>query len=202
MRHNCGHSGKIHVSPTGSSWPVQFSSVAQSCPTLCDPMNHRPPGLPVHHYVLLCCAVLSPWVLSKSLGPHGLWPTRLLCVWGYSRWEYWSGLPCSPPGDLPYPRIKPRSPALQADSLPVDLPGKPHILLVVKYLFLYLAVLGLRSKGMWDLQSFLWHEGSWVVACETLSFSMWERVPWPRMEPGSSASGVWWLSHWTTREVP
>ena len=28
---------------------VQFSSVAQSCPTLCDPMNHRTPGLPVHH---------------------------------------------------------------------------------------------------------------------------------------------------------
>ena len=32
--------------PTSS---VQFSSVAQSCPTLCDPMNHSTPGLPVHH---------------------------------------------------------------------------------------------------------------------------------------------------------
>ena len=30
---------------------VQFSSVAQSCPTLCDPMNHSTPGLPVHHQV-------------------------------------------------------------------------------------------------------------------------------------------------------
>ena len=30
---------------------VQFSSVAQSCPTLCDPMNHSMPGLPVHHYL-------------------------------------------------------------------------------------------------------------------------------------------------------
>ena len=28
---------------------LQFSSVTQSCPTLCDPMNHRAPGLPVHH---------------------------------------------------------------------------------------------------------------------------------------------------------
>ena len=28
---------------------VQFSSVAHSCPTLCDPMNHSTPGLPVHH---------------------------------------------------------------------------------------------------------------------------------------------------------
>ena len=30
---------------------VQFSSVAQSCPTLCDPMNHSMPGLPVHHHL-------------------------------------------------------------------------------------------------------------------------------------------------------
>ena len=29
----------------------QFSSVAQSCPTLCDPMNHSTPGLPVHHHL-------------------------------------------------------------------------------------------------------------------------------------------------------
>ena len=31
---------------------IQFSSVAQSCPTLCDPMNHSTPGLPVHHQLL------------------------------------------------------------------------------------------------------------------------------------------------------
>ena len=30
-------------------WSVQLSSVAQSCPTLCDPMNHSMPGLPAHH---------------------------------------------------------------------------------------------------------------------------------------------------------
>ena len=36
------------------AWPVfsQFSSVAQSCPTLCDPMNRSTPGLPVHHQLL------------------------------------------------------------------------------------------------------------------------------------------------------
>ena len=32
-----------------SKFSVQFSSVAQSCPTLCDPMNRSTPGLPVHH---------------------------------------------------------------------------------------------------------------------------------------------------------
>ena len=44
---------------------------------------------------------------------------------GPSRQEYWSGLPFPSPGDLSDPRIKPKSPALQADSLPSDPPGKP-----------------------------------------------------------------------------
>ena len=37
------------VKHVGSTSSVQFSSVAQSCSTLCDPMNHSTPGLPVHH---------------------------------------------------------------------------------------------------------------------------------------------------------
>ena len=44
---------------------------------------------------------------------------------GFSRQEYGSGLPCPPPGDVPDPGIKPGSPALQADSLPTEPPGKP-----------------------------------------------------------------------------
>ena len=40
---------------------------------------------------------------------------------GVSRQEYWSGLPVPSPGDLPDPGIEPRSPALQADSLPTEL---------------------------------------------------------------------------------
>ena len=46
---------------------------------------------------------------------------------GFSRQEYWSGLPFPPPGDLPDPGIKAMSPALQADSLPSEHP-KYHIL--------------------------------------------------------------------------
>ena len=42
----------------------------------------------------------------------------------FSRQEYWSELLCPPPGDLPNPRIDPRSPTLQLDSLPSDPPGK------------------------------------------------------------------------------
>ena len=59
--------------------------VAQSCLTLCDPMD-----------------------CSLSMG--------------FSRQEYWSGLPFPPPGDLPDPGIGPRSPARQAGSLPAEPP--------------------------------------------------------------------------------
>ena len=71
---------------------------------------------------LCVCVCLA---MSDYLQPHGLHPTRLLCPWGFSRQEYWSGLPCPPPGDLPNPGIDPRSPALQVASLPSEPPGKP-----------------------------------------------------------------------------
>ena len=56
---------------------------------------------------------------KDSLRPHGLQPSRLLCPWGFSRLEYWNGMPCCPPW------IEPRSPLLQTESLPSELPGKP-----------------------------------------------------------------------------
>ena len=46
---------------------------------------------------------------------------------GFSRQAYWSGLPFPSPGDLPDPRIKPGSPALLADALPSEPPGKQAI---------------------------------------------------------------------------
>jgi hypothetical protein len=49
---------------------------------------------------------------------------------GFSRQEYWNGLPCPPPGDLLNPGIEslsPESPALQVDSLPTEPLGKPHL---------------------------------------------------------------------------
>ena len=48
---------------------------------------------------------------------------------GFSRQEYWNELPCPSPRDLPNPRIEPRSPSLQEDSLPAELPGKPIAML-------------------------------------------------------------------------
>ena len=73
----------------------------------------------------ISCAVLSRSVVSSPLQPHGLQPARFLCPWGFSRQEYWSGLSCPPPGELPNPGIELRSPALQVDSLLSESPGKP-----------------------------------------------------------------------------
>ena len=47
---------------------IQFSSVTQSCPTLCDPMNHSTPGLPVHHQLPEFTQIHVHWV-SDALQP-------------------------------------------------------------------------------------------------------------------------------------
>ena len=81
------------------NYTVQFSSVARSCPTLCDPMNHSTSGLPVHHqlpefththihrvcdtssHLILCCPLLllppiptSIRVFSSKSALHMRWP--------------------------------------------------------------------------------------------------------------------------------
>ena len=57
-----------------------------------------------------------------------LWTPWTIQFMEFSRPEYWSGLPCPPPRDLPNPGIKPRSPELPADSLPTEPPGKPLLI--------------------------------------------------------------------------
>ena len=55
----------------------------------------------------------TPWTVAHQAPPS----------MGFSRQEYWSGLPFPSPGDLPDPRIEPRSLALQEDSLTSEPPG-------------------------------------------------------------------------------
>ena len=66
------------------------------------------------------------YVVWKSLGHAQCFATpRTVQSMEFSRPEYWSGLPCLHPGDLPNPGINPRSPVLPADSLPAEPQGKP-----------------------------------------------------------------------------
>ena len=65
----------------------------------------------------LCLTLATPWTVACQA------PLSM----GFSRQEYLSGLPFSSPGDLPASGIKPRSPALQTDSLSNKLQGKPYV---------------------------------------------------------------------------
>ena len=114
------------------------SEVAQSCPTLSDPMDCSLPGSSVHG---IFQARVLEWgatafsnkdtsesesrsVMSDSLQLHG---NSIQSV-EFFRPEYWSGCPFPSPGDLPSPKIKLLLLCLlhrQVDSLPLALPGKP-----------------------------------------------------------------------------
>ena len=64
---------------------------------------------------------------------------------GFSRQEYWSGLPCRPPGDLPNQGIEPKSPALQSDFLPLNHQGSIYMCVCVCvcthiYVYIYVCV--------------------------------------------------------------
>ena len=82
------------------------------------------PGLGYLAGGLITCNSVSLSVMIDSLQPVDCSPPGS-SVHGISGQEYWSGLPFPSPGDLPGPGIKPRSPALQADSLLSEPPGKP-----------------------------------------------------------------------------
>ena len=61
----------------------------------------------------------TPWTVAYQASPS----------MGFSRQEYWSGVPLPSPGDLPDPGIEPWSPALEADALTSEPPGKPKVTL-------------------------------------------------------------------------
>ena len=94
--------------------------------TLCNPMDYSLPGSSVHGILQAripaaaaakscqsCLTLATPWTVA-CLAPLSM---------EFSRQEYWSGLPFPSPEDLPDPGIEPRSPILQADSLPSEPPA-------------------------------------------------------------------------------
>ena len=121
LRHRLHHSLSMLASPQDlqllpfrSAYVLSVTSLWNSPP--------KPRKLPSSQFLSLsptstyserpCCSYLfvTPWTTQSM---------------GFSRPEYWSGKPFPSPGDLPNPEIEPTSPALQVDSLPAELPGKP-----------------------------------------------------------------------------
>ena len=85
-----------------------------------------------NHFLKVCVCVKSlsrvwlfatPWTIAHQA------PLSM----GFSRQEYWSGVPFPSPGDLPNPGIEPRSPALQADALTSEPPGKKRQCFMKRY---------------------------------------------------------------------
>ena len=102
---------------------------------------------------------MTPWTVTHKA------PLSM----GFLRQDYWSGLPLPSPGDLLDPRIQPKSPALQADSLPTELWGKS---------------LSTRM-GWWDsLNASLWLDGLFTAQETLLCF-------FPNSEMLSSTWRLW-----------
>ena len=84
----------------------------------------------INLYHLLCCSVKLIYLVRvlSSFSPLGLCDPRTIACqaslsMGFSRQDYWSGLPFPSPEDIPDPGTEPWSFALQADSLPFELQG-------------------------------------------------------------------------------
>ena len=133
--------------------------VAQSCPTLWDPMDCSLPGSSVHgdspgKNTGVGCHALLQGIFPTQGSNSGLLHCRQILYWlshqgtlnelmnrwiraflsmEFSRQEYWSGLLSPSLGDLPDPGIEPGFPTLHADSLPSEPPGKPQIISSVQF---------------------------------------------------------------------
>ena len=138
--------------PPNSGILVPFCLFVLS-PTHCDPMDCSPPGSSVHRIfqarILECIAisfsrgssqprdqiciscVASGFFTSEPPGALSILSTPWTVAYqaplsmGFSRQEYWSGLPFPSPGVLPNPGIEPGSPTWKAEALTSEPPGKP-----------------------------------------------------------------------------
>ena len=104
-----------------------------------------------------CCVCLVTQVCPTLATPRTVAHQALLSM-GFSRQEYWSGLPRPPPGDLPNPGIQSRSPSLQEDSLPSEPPRK-HTMqkaTLSKYRYKFIPDLGSVSNSYkhlpWEIE--------------------------------------------------
>ena len=79
---------------------------------------------------------ITPWTVAR----------REPLSMRFSRQEYWSGVPCPPPGDLSEPATEPMSPALQVDSLLLSHQGSPKHLILVRRMEIFLRRLCMHAE--------------------------------------------------------
>ena len=121
---------------------------------------------------------------------------------GFSRQEYWSGLPCSPPEDLPDPGMEPASPALAGRFFTTEPPGKPTTLATcILYTQIKMAedvcnvlcVVTQSCPTLWNPMDCVAHQAPLSMGLSRqeyrsgLPFPPPEDVPYPGIEPASPA---------------
>ena len=119
--------------------------------------------------VLFCFPEKWKW---KSLSRVWLFATPCtIQSMEFSRPEYWSGYPFPSPGNLPNPGIEPRSPTLQADTLPAEPQGSSRILEWIAYPF---------SRGIFPAQESKWC----IVHCRQILYQLsYQESPWMQGHP-------------------
>ena len=84
-------------------------------------------GHVLYYFLPLCCCCCSHQVMSNAFATPWTVAHQASLFMGFSRQEYWIGLPFPPPGDLPHPGVEPRSPALADGFFTAEPPGKSSI---------------------------------------------------------------------------
>ena len=150
--------------------------VTQSCPSLCDPWT-------IAHQAPLSMGILQARILEWVAMPSSRGSSqprdgtqvshiagRFFTIWATSKGqEQWSVQPIPSLGDLPNPGIEPGSPALQADSLPAELSGKPPRCISLVFYFRiarfdYYSFLGLLQSCSWMREGIIFHSYT-VLLC-------------------------------------
>ena len=138
---------------------------------------------------------VTPWTIAHQAPPSK----------GFSRQEYWSGLPFHSPRDLPDPGIKPRSPTLQADALTSEPPGKPRrqvrwSSIPISLRIFHSLLWSTQSKALaWPMkEKFFWN--SLALSMIQRMLAKWILVPLPFLNPaytsGSSRFTYCWNLSW------
>ena len=139
-RSRVGTQGTVLAEPSLPAILANTADMQQSCPGPCTSV-HLPAEYHCGALSVPSQATLSRIQLFVTLGTVACQSPLSM---GFSRQEYWSGLPHSASGDLPDPGIKPlypMAPALQLNSLPLASPGKHS----------NLQGTGIRRWGLWEV---------------------------------------------------
>ena len=176
--------------PAWSLWPIEYSGINSVWFTRPDHKRLLTLGEAGGGGLVTkpCLTLATPWTVARQT------PLSV----GFSRQEYWSGLPCPSPGDLPNPGIEPRSPACRHNSLPTEPPGKPWawgklVTLLEKAVAPHSSTLAWKIPWMEEpggLQSVgsLRVGQDWAVSLSLFTFMHWRRKwqPTPVFLPGES----------------